>query len=178
MNRWYILLTHSQQEGIAHAGLIGRGFRAYAPTFCKNVCFRKATATSKGSQHKVARPLFPGYGFIELVKGEEPWERVRGVPGVRNFLNIEGRPASLPAEAVMAIRAKEELEEQKFASAKAGKRYFPYKAGDKVVILKEPFAELLGEVEKLDDKGRITILLELFGRASSVTMDASEIKAA
>jgi hypothetical protein len=100
---WHVLITERSKEGIAVAGLIGRRFEVYSPTFRKSV--RGAYNTRK----LVRRPLFPCYAFVLLPT--EPsvlHRRARDVPGVVDFLKLEpNKRATISVQAIQQIRSKE-----------------------------------------------------------------------
>ena len=161
---WYIALTEPSRENTAAAGLIGRRFVCYAPSIIKSVW----TATKK--RRLVSRPMFPGYLFVQLHLGNEPWNYVRGVPGIREFLKTMGRPVTVPAMAIDKIKLKE------------GELLLPpkdraeYWKGKQVEVMSGQFATFLGPIERMTGKDRVKVMLDVFGRGVEVDLHESEIR--
>lgn len=161
---WYIALTEPSRETTAAAGLVGRRFTCYLPTFIKSVW------ASRNKRRKVTRPLFPGYLFVELQLGNEPWDYVRSVPGIREFLKTAGRPVTVPVMALDRIKLKEEelLLPPKDRAA--------YWKGKEIEVMKGPFAGFLGPIERMNGRDRVQVMLSVFGRGVPVDLHESEIK--
>lgn len=161
---WYIALTEPSRENTAAAGLVGRRFVCYAPTIKKSVW----TKTRK--RRLVERPMFPGYLFVQLQLGNEPWDYVRSVPGVRDFLKTMGRPVTVPAMAIEKIKLKEgEL-------LLPPKERADYWKGRQVEVMQGPFATFLGPIERMSGNDRVKVMLDMFGRGVEVDLHESEIR--
>jgi|GEM_PF-1759511 len=169
--RWYIALTEPGRENTAAAGLVGRrnilgddNFACYLPTIVKSV-WSKAR-----KRCRVNRPMFPGYLFVQLRFGNEPWDYVRAVPGVRDFLKTSGSPVTVPALAIDKIKLKE------------GEQSLPHKEraaywkGMEVEVMKGPFATFLGPIERMSGHDRVKVMLNIFGRGVEVDLHESEIR--
>ena len=162
---WYIALTEPSRETKALAGIERCGFVCNLPTFIKSVW------AGRSKRRLVTRPLFPGYLFVGFHHGNERWDLVRDVSGVRGFLTTNGRPASIPQGAIDVINAKvSEL-------ALPPKLRSSYRKGQTVRVMEGPFAAFLGPIERLNGKGRVAVMLDVFGRKVPVDLHESEIAA-
>jgi transcription antitermination factor NusG len=166
LERWHILLSEPCQERRASERLTDAGFLAYAPIIVREV------RAARGRKREIASALFPSYLFVAMPIGREDWMGVRGVRGVRSFLQIDGQKAILKPKDVDDIRAAERAIEArrqrrlaKAVTAADGERY---EVGQRVTVKIGPFAELLANVEGVDPRGRIQVLLDMaiLGRRS------------
>lgn len=162
---WYIALTEPSCETKAKTGIMRCGFICNLPTFTKSVW------AGRSKRRLVKRPLFPGYLFVAFHFGNERWDLVRDVSGVRGFLTTNGRPASIPQGAIDVIDAKvSEL-------ALPPKLRSTYRKGQTVRVMEGPFSAFLGPIERLNGKGRVAVMLDVFGRKVPVDLHESEIAA-
>lgn len=163
---WHVIITGPNAEPRACVGLVGRRYRAYAPTIIKTV---------RGIERK--RPLFPGYIFATI--SDHDFMRVRSIPGVIDVLRIDTVPATLPDAAIDAIRAKEaEIEERRQAFlARRSSKDHGFRPGQSVRITSGPFAGIVDNIELLDGAHRVRILYAMFGRATPISVDVHEIEA-
>ncbi len=96
------------------------------------------------------------------------WLAVRTTQGVTGFVGIGNKPTRLPDSEVEAIK--------QFIVQKAPKFQSTFTVGEAVKIVEGPFADMLGSVNKLDeDKGKITVLVSMFGREIPVELDFLQV---
>jgi transcriptional antiterminator RfaH len=152
MRRWYVAMTHAKSEEVAYAHLERQGFQAYLPRYKKQ--HRHARRTTE-----VKAPLFPGYLFVNIDMGAERWRPIRSTMGIRDIICLGDLPTPVPEGVVEEIRLRED---------ETGIVPFidpvPYKKGDTVKVLSGPMRDAVGWFEKVADKDRIIILLEMLGR--------------
>jgi transcription elongation factor/antiterminator RfaH len=154
--RWFVARTLPQHELKAARQLANQGFRAFVPKFWKNRRHARKIET-------VSRPLFPRYLFVILDKARDPWRSVNGTLGVDRLLMYGREPQPVPRGVV----------EHLISAADAdGNVQFPFclKEGESVKITAGPFADLVGQLEKLDDNGRVRVLLDLMGSTVRVAI--------
>jgi transcription elongation factor/antiterminator RfaH len=147
--RWYVARTLPQRELQAAQQLINQGFRSFVPRYWKNRRHARKVET-------VSVPLFPRYIFTILDRGRDRWRSINGTFGVDRLLTYAGEPQPVPHGVV------ERLIE---ATNPEGNVQFDYhlKEGQTVRLTAGPFADLVGQLERLDDNGRVRVLLELLG---------------
>jgi transcriptional antiterminator RfaH len=162
---WYIALTEPSRETKALSGIERNGFVCNLPTFIKSIW------AGRSKRRLVTRPLFPGYLFVRFDQGYERWDIVRDVSGVRGFLSVNGRPARIPQLAIDTINIK--VAEMKLPP----KQRSAYREGQSVRIMEGPFAALVGPIERLSNRGRVDVLIDLFGGKVPVEVHESEIEA-
>ncbi len=159
--RWYVVQSRPHQEFYAAGHLAEQRFRSYVPRLAKTVRHARRTKT-------VLAPLFPRYLFVTLDLERDAWRSVLGTLGVTSLIMDNGRPKPVQPGVVEAIAA---------ATAPDGSVSFAHgiEIGAQVRLLSGPLAEQVGRVARLDDKGRVAVLLELMGAERLVTAPASAV---
>ena len=159
--RWYLVHTQPNSERRAQLHLGAQGFTTHFPTIQKTIRHARQLRT-------VRAPLFPRYVFLILDLGRDRWLSVRSTFGVSSLFTCEGRPVSVPEGVVETlIQNTDEANLTLFSSGLA--------SGQSVRILSGPFANLVGTLERLDDAGRVRVLLEMMGTAVPVALRRSAI---
>lgn len=121
-----------------------------------------------GAKQQVKEKIFPGYLLIKMVLSEQAWLTVRTTNGVTGFIGIGNKPTPLDEKEVEAI--------QKFVNMKAPKFKAQFSVGEAVKITDGAFAEFLGTVESIDEaKGKIKVLVSIFGRETPVELDLLQV---
>jgi transcriptional antiterminator RfaH len=147
--RWYVVNTLPHREFRAELQLTNQGFRVFVPQRLKTVRHaRKLT--------NVRAPFFPRYIFIELDLSYHQWRSVNGTFGVASLVMRRDLPHPVPGGVVEAMLASVDEDglvcfEQKL------------KIGSSVRLTAGPFADKLGILDRLDDAGRVRVLLEIMG---------------
>lgn len=169
--QWYVIHTYSGHEKkvaetlkqrIEASNLQEKIQEIFVPT-------QKKVIASGGEKKEIEDKLFPGYILLKMVVDDETWPVVRNTAGVTGFVGIEGKPTPLPQEEVEGI--------QKFAKLEAPKYEAGFKKGESVKIIEGPFSEFVGKVEDLDeDRGRLKVLVSIFGRETPVDLDFLQVE--
>jgi transcriptional antiterminator RfaH len=162
--RWFLVHTLSKNERKAEWHLGAQGFRTYLPQIRKTIRHARKLST-------VQAPLFPGYLFVVLDLERDRWLSVRSTIGVaRLFTHRDGRPIPVPGGIVESLIARTD---GKLTRLDAG-----LVKGQHVRILSGPFADLLGTLERLDEAGRVQVLLQMMGTVVPVTLHRSALSPA
>lgn len=164
MRRWYVAMTHTNSEEVACAHLERQGFRPYLPRYRK--LRRHARRTTE-----VKAPLFPGYLFVSIDMGAERWRPVRSTIGVRDLICLGDRPTPVPEGVVEEIRLREDE-----SGIVPVAEPVPFKKGDAVRVLSGPMRDAVGWFERVADKDRIVILLEMLGRQIRVPLKRGTVR--
>lgn len=172
--RWHILLAEPQRETTAAAGLAGRRFQAYLPTHTKE--------RRQGRQRKrvtVTMPLMPGYVFVRVDPLGGLWDRVRTIPGIRDFLVVDGRKATL-SEAAMQLLVQIEEKENAPRATTAGRTDWGFNAGDAVRVGREGgvYSGMEGIFQRIDKSDRAILHIVLPSRVWPVITSAAWIEKA
>jgi len=122
-----------------------------------------------GQRRTVANKILPGYILIEMVMTDESWNIVRNTPGVTGFVGSGGKPVALPDDEVEQILKQMRAETPK---VKIG-----FRQGQSVRVTDGPFADFVGLVDEIGtEKGKVKVLLSLFGRETPVELDFLQVE--
>jgi len=168
---WYVVHTYAGQEEkvaaslnqrIASEGLSNKIFEIMVPT-------QKKIEIKEGRKQEGEERIFPGYILVKMILDDHSWLTVRSTTGVTGFVGVRNRPTPLPDDEVEIIKKFSELEAPKFKTA--------FSVGEAVKIIDGPFAEFLGTVNEIDEeKGKIKVLVSIFGRETPVELDFLQVK--
>ena len=147
---WHVAETRPRAEVVAQAHLERQGFDCFCPRFRKTRRHARRVDT-------LLVPVFPGYIFVRFDQRRHHWTPINGTIGVRRLVgSAAGSPYPMP-EAVMA-----ELLER--CEGSVIQRLVPALAlGQQVRLSSGPFATALATIERLDDNGRVRVLLDILG---------------
>ena len=126
----------------------------------------------KGQKKTRARKFFPGYIFVNMDMSDQTWHLVKGSAKVTGF--IGGQKPSPVSEAEVA-RVTKQMEE----GAEKAKPKVNFEVGEKVVIIDGPFNTFNGSVEEVnEEKGKLRVLVSIFGRPTPVELDFLQVEKA
>ncbi|MFZ5831312.1 MAG: transcription termination/antitermination protein NusG [Planctomycetota bacterium] len=172
---WYILKVQSNREESIREGLMRRvriaGLNFYfgdaiVPT-------EKVTDVKGGKRRVLKRKLYPGYLVVQMELNDDTWFLVRETPGIGDFTGAAGRPSPMLEHEVSRILAKQEEK-----SEKAPKLKINFKPGDQVKINEGTFENFEGEVASIDQtNGRVTVMINIFGRSTPVELEYWQVGA-
>jgi transcription antitermination factor NusG len=149
VSRWYAVNTLPNREFRAKMQLENQGYRVFLPARLKTVRHaRKLT--------NVPAPFFSRYLFIELDLTHHRWRSVNGTFGVAQLVMQGEMPQPVPHGVVEAMLAS--VDERGFLCLERN-----LKVGAQVRLTAGPFAEQLATLDRLDDSGRVRVLLEIMG---------------
>ena len=122
-----------------------------------------------GQKRTVAKKILPGYILIEMTMSDQSWNVVRNTPGVTGFVGSGGKPVPLLAEEADQILRQMRAEAPKI---KVG-----FRQGQSVRVTDGPFADFVGIVDEIGaEKGKVKVLLSLFGRETPVELDFLQVE--
>ena len=168
--RWYVVHTYSGHElkvinklkdRLESMGIKDKIFEVLVPT-------QEKIQIKKGEKKTIKEKIFPGYMLIKMIIDDQSWFAVRTTPGVTSFIGIGKKPTPISEKEVEAIK--------KFISMEAPKYKSTFSLGEAVKINEGPFADFLGTVDKIDEeKGKIYVLVSIFGRETPVELDFTQV---
>jgi len=124
-----------------------------------------------GKQRIVKRKLYPGYIVVNMAINDDSWFLVRETSGIGDFTGAAGKPSPLTKEEIDRIiaSARPEVEEDGEENIKTA---IPFKVGDRVRVKEGYFQNHEGDVSAVDERnGRITVMINIFGRPNPVELD-------
>lgn len=168
--KWYVLHTQSSRESLTAKTIRTRVralghdqnvFETFIPT-------QEKIKIAKGKKSTIRERLFPGYLMIKMKITDASWLAVRTTQGVTGFVGIGNRPTPLPEEEVRAVMA--------FSKQQAPKFKANFTTGEAIKIVDGPFTDLLGTVNAIDEaRGKVEILVSIFGRETPVELDFLQV---
>lgn len=168
---WYAVHTYSGYEDAVLRNLKTRIKTLNMENKIFNVIVPKIKKIKVvGSKRKVVEEkLYPGYVFVDMIVDDESWYVVRNTQRVTGFVGAGSTPLAISQEQVEIIK---NLTEEKEPSYKVD-----LVVGETVKILEGPFKDYEGKVENIDyGKGKVRILINLFGRETPLELDFLQVK--
>ena len=171
---WYILKVQVNRENSICDALkrrvkIAGGERFFGEVLVPTEDVREFNKA--GKQRITKRKLYPGYIVVNMAINDDSWFLVRETSGIGDFTGAAGKPAALSSEEISRIIAttKPEVEEDGGDSVKTA---IPFNVGDRVRVKEGYFQNHEGEVSAVDERnGRITVMINIFGRLNPVELD-------
>ena len=168
--RWFVVHTYSGHEykvtqalkqRVKTMGLEDKVFEVLIPIQDKfNI--------RQGQKIKTQEKIFPGYILVHMTLVDNSWLIVRTTPGVTGFVGMENKPAPVSQEEIDKI----------IKTVREGKPRYKAKfsIGEAVKITDGPFTEFLGTVEEIDkERGKLKVLISIFGRETPVELDFLQV---
>jgi len=122
-----------------------------------------------GQRHTIAKKMLPGYILIQMRMSDQSWSVVRNTPGVTGFVNSGSTPVPLREEEVSQIL--------KQMTAEAPKVKVGFRKGQSIRVTDGPFIDFVGVVDEIKaEKGKVKVLLSLFGRETPVELDFLQVE--
>ena len=122
-----------------------------------------------GQKQTVSKKILPGYVLIQMGMSDQSWKIVRNTPGVTGFVGGGDKPVPLTEEEITRILKQMEAE--------APKLKIGFREGESVRVTDGPFLDFIGVVESINsEKGKVKVLLSLFGRNTPVELDFLQVE--
>lgn len=170
--RWYIVHTYSGfehrvkvalEERIRSFGMEERFSEILVPT-------EKVVELVRGERKTSARKFYPGYILVRMDMNDETWHLVKSTPKVTGFLGRADKPLPISDAEVQKII------DQMVAGTLKPKPKFEFEKGDEVRVIDGPFTNFHGTVDEVNmDKGKVRVLISIFGRSTPVELEFVQI---
>lgn len=133
-----------------------------------------ATFTRDGKRRVTKRKLLPGYVMVHMIINDDTWFLVRETGGISDFTGAAGKPMPMEPEDVQRFimrSGEDDEEEQPIKTA------IPFRVGDRVRVKEGNFENQEGEVDTVDEaNGRVTVIINIFGRSVPMELDHWQIE--
>ena len=169
--QWFVVHTYSGHENKAAEALKQRvaAMNLEKTIFEVLVPTRNIVIVRHGKKEETKEKIFPGYILVRMTLDDESWLAVRTTQGVTAFVGMGNKPTPISDKEVMAIMKFMELEAPKFRAK--------FSKGEAVKIVDGPFADFLGTIDHIDEeKGKVKVLVSIFGRETPVELDFLQIR--
>ncbi len=170
--RWYIVHTYSGFEKKVAQALREQADRNM-PELFENILVptEEVVEMRRGQKISSERKFFPGYVLIKMVMTNESWHLVKNTSKVTGFLGTAGEPA--PITQAEADRILQQVQE----GVERPKPSIIYSVGEMVRVSDGPFSSFNGMIEEVDeDKARIKVSVSIFGRATPVELEYTQVE--
>jgi transcriptional antiterminator NusG len=169
---WYAIHTYSGYENavlknlrqrIDSLGMQDRIFNVVVPT-------EKKIKIKAGKRVEVEEKIYPGYVLVDMVVTDDSWYVVRNTPRVTGFVGSGVTPVPVSKEEIEFLFSKMEGQGE-------AKHNIDMEVGETVLITDGPFKELEGKINEIDmERGKIKVLVDMFGRETPVELDFLQVK--
>ncbi len=169
-NKWYVIHTYSGHEERVKKNLEQRvKFMDSGNEIMQVVIPTEDEIEVRGGRRRtITRKILPGYVLVEMKMNESSWSVVRNTPGVTGFVGSGNTPTPLEEKEVGEIL--------KQMSAEAPKVKVGFRQGQSVRVIDGPFIDFVGTVDEINmEKGKVKVLLSLFGQETPVELDFLQI---
>ena len=168
---WYAIHTYSGYENAVMRNLkqriesLGVGDKIFDVV----VPIEKKIKVKGGKRVEVEEKIYPGYVLVDMIVNDDSWYVVRNTPRVTGFVGAGVNPVPLSEEEVTFLCSR--------MSKDGPKHNIELEVGETIQIADGPFKELEGKVESVDnDKGKVRVLVSMFGRETPVELDFLQVK--
>lgn len=169
---WYAIHTYSGYENAVMRNLLQRieSLGMEDKIFSVIVPTEKKIKIKGGKRVETEEKVYPGYVLVDMVVNDDSWFVVRNTPRVTGFVGAGVNPVPLNQEEIKALFGK--MEDQKSA-----KHNINLEIGEIIRIADGPFKDLEGRVDEIDgERGKVKVLVSMFGRETPVELDFLQIK--
>jgi transcriptional antiterminator NusG len=172
--RWYVVHTYSGFEHKVKAALEERVRSLKLEDQIGEVLVpvERVVELGKGGERKTSsRKSFPGYIFVNMELNDETWHVVRSVPKVTGFVGPANEPPEVPDDQVRQI-----VEQMREGALKPKPKVL-FDVGEAIKVVSGPFQDFNGTVEEVrPEKGKLRVLISIFGRATPVELDFIQVE--
>jgi transcriptional antiterminator NusG len=172
--KWYVVHTYSGYEQKVREGLEENIRDSKMESYFGDIIVPSEIIMEriKGQVKKSQRTVFPGYIIVNMVMNNDTWYLVRNTPKVTGFVGYDKmNPPPLPDYEVVEILSAIQEGKGKI------KPKIKFEKGDGVKVTEGPFTNFTGSVEEIKpEKGKVKVLLNIFGRTTPVELDFIQIE--
>ncbi len=168
---WYAIHTYSGYEDAVARNLKQRieSFSMKDKIFNVVVPSEKKIKIKNGRRTETREKIFPGYVMVDMIASDEAWSVVRNTPQVTGFVGTANQAVPLSPEEAEKILKRAEGDTVRHA--------IDLSEGDAVVIIDGPFKDLEGKVGEIDEeRGKVKVLVPMFGRETPVELEADQVQ--
>jgi transcriptional antiterminator NusG len=168
---WYVIHTYSGYEDavaknlkqrIESLGMEDKIFDVIVPK-------EKKIKIKDGKRKIVEEKIYPGYVLVEMIVTDDSWYVVRNTPNVTGFVGAGTTPVPVSLGEIENLKKRMGVETPQYK--------IEVKIGDPVKIIDGPFKDFDGKVSEIDEeRGKIRVLVNMFGRDTPVELDSLQIK--
>ena len=169
--KWYVLHTYSGYEENVKRNLEQRVESMNMQDFIFDVLIPTETKIKikNGKRKTVREKIFPGYVLVNMVVTDASWYVARNTPNVTGFIGLGTTPTPVDPAEMGVIERRDSKDQPKFN--------VDVEVGEMIKIVDGPFKDYDSKIESMDiDRGKVSVLVNIFGRETPVELDFLQIK--
>jgi len=169
--KWYVIHTYSGYEDavaknlkqrIESLGMEDKIFNVMVPK-------ERKIKIKDGKRRTVEEKIYPGYILVEMIVTDDSWYVVRNTPRVTGFIGAGTTPIPVKLGEIENLKERIGTKETKYK--------IEFQPGDLVKVTDGPFKDFDGKVSEVDtERGKVKVLVNMFGRDTPVELDSLQIK--
>lgn len=168
---WYVLHTYSGYEDNVARNLRQRIESMDVGEFIFDIMIptEKKIKIKAGKRVTVEEKIYPGYVLVQMIVTDASWYVVRNTPNVTGFIGLGTTPTPVDPNEILSLKKRMGQEEPKYR--------IDVKKGDQVKVVDGPFKDFDAAVDEVDEsKGKVKVLISVFGRETPTELDFLQIK--
>jgi len=169
--RWYVLHTYSGYEENVKKNLEQRiaSFDMDDKIFNIMVPKEKKIKIKNGKRQVIEEKIFPGYVLVDMVVTDDSWYVVRNTPNVTGFIGSGTTPTPIDPKEMLGLQKRTQVVDPTHT--------IDVDVNESVKIIDGPFKNFEGKVSSVDEsKGKVKVLVSMFGRETPLELDALQVK--
>lgn len=173
--QWYVLKVQSNRERTIRDSLVRRIRQEGLEEFFGEIVIptEKVVETKSGKKRVSEQKLYPGYLMIQMELNDDTWYLVRSTSGVGDFTGSAGKPIPMQDAEIQKMLGREQSKKEEAPL----KVKMEFQSGDHVKIKEGAFESFEGTIEAIDDaSGKITVLIQIFGRPTPVDLEYWQVE--
>ena len=171
--KWYIAKAQTGQENKVTKSLKERIVNYKMTDMFAEVLVPEETVvtTANGKKKTIKKKFFPGYVLIKMIMNDKTWHLVKSTDKITGFVGgtLE-RPAPITNEEAAYMTSQME------DGFKKPRTSVNFAEGESVKVIEGPFANFVGTIEAVSDKGKIKVNVSIFGRPTPVELDFTQVE--
>ncbi len=171
--RWYVVHVYSGFEKKVAEAIRDQAVQKGMEDFFEEVLVptEEVIELRRGQKVSAERKFFPGYVLAKMELTDDTWHLVKNTPKVTGFLGSKGRPS--PISQAEAERIMHQVQE----GVERPKPSITFEIGEQVRVADGPFTSFSGFVEEVDEeRARVKVAVSIFGRATPVELEYSQVE--
>jgi transcriptional antiterminator NusG len=173
--QWYVLKVQSNREKSIRDSLVRRIRQEGLEEFFGEIVIptEKIVETKSGKKKVTEQKLYPGYLRVQMDLNDDTWYLVRSTGGVGDFTGSAGKPIPMQEHEIQRMLGREEGRKDEGPL----KVKVDFQSGDHVKIKEGAFESFEGTIEAIDEaNGKITVLIQIFGRPTPVDLEYWQVE--
>lgn len=173
--QWYVLKVQSNRERSIRDNLVRRIHQEGLDEYFGEIVIptEKVVETKAGKKRVTEHKLFPGYLMVQMELNDETWYLVRSTSGVGDFTGSAGKPIPMQGHEIQRMLGMEQTKKEDVVL----KVKVDFQTGDHVKIKDGAFESFEGTIESIDEaNGKITVLIQIFGRPTPVDLEYWQVE--